>query len=76
MSNATLALTILGMGLITFAIRAALFLLPAGAQLPQWLLRALRYVPAAVLICQLVHNANPAPRKYQWRAAGGDWGSV
>ena len=49
MSNATLALTILGMGLITFAIRVTLFLLPAGAQLPEWLLRALRYVPAAVL---------------------------
>ena len=49
MSNTTLALTILGMGLITFTIRVALFLLPAGAQLPEWLLRALRYVPAAVL---------------------------
>lgn len=49
MSSATLALTILGMGLITFTIRVALFLLPAGAQLPEWLLRALRYVPAAVL---------------------------
>ena len=49
MSSATLALTILGMGLITFTIRMALFLLPAGAQLPEWLLRALRYVPAAVL---------------------------
>ena len=49
MSSATLALTILGMGLITFTIHMALFLLPAGAQLPEWLLRALRYVPAAVL---------------------------
>ena len=49
MSHATLAWIILGMGLITFAIRVALFLLPAGAQLPEWLLRALRYVPAAVL---------------------------
>ena len=49
MSTTALLLTIAGMGLITFAIRAALFLLPAGAQLPAWLLRALRYVPAAVL---------------------------
>lgn len=49
MNTMPLLLTIVGMGLITFAIRAALFLLPAGAQLPEWLLRALRYVPAAVL---------------------------
>jgi branched-subunit amino acid transport protein len=44
-----LLLIIIGMGLITFAIRLVPFLLPAGAQLPEWLLRALRYVPAAVL---------------------------
>ncbi len=49
MSTLTLALTIVGMGLITFAIRVALFLLPQDAQLPEGLLRALRYVPAAVL---------------------------
>ena len=49
MSTATLALTILGMGLITFGIRVSLFLLPENAQLPEGLLRALRYVPAAVL---------------------------
>ena len=49
MSAWPLLMTIVGMGVITFAIRAALFLLPAGAQLPEWLLRALRYVPAAVL---------------------------
>lgn len=49
MSGLTLVLTILGMGLITFAIRVSLFLLPESAQLPEGLLRALRYVPAAVL---------------------------
>lgn len=49
MSAMWLWLTIVGMGLITFAIRLAPFLLPASAQLPEWLLRALRYVPAAVL---------------------------
>ncbi|WP_374688254.1 AzlD domain-containing protein [Promineifilum sp.] len=49
MSTITLALTILGMGLITFGIRVALFLLPERMALPAWLLRALRYVPAAVL---------------------------
>jgi branched-subunit amino acid transport protein len=49
MSNATMALAIVGMGLITYGIRLSLFLLPAHIELPSWLLRALRYVPAAVL---------------------------
>lgn len=49
MSTVTLALTILGMGMITFGIRVALFLLPERMALPVWMLRALRYVPAAVL---------------------------
>lgn len=49
MSGLPLALTIVGMGVITYAIRVSLFLLPEGAQLPEGLLRALRYVPAAVL---------------------------
>ena len=49
MTTAMLALTILGMGLITFAIRVSVFLLPPGVVLPPWLMRALRYVPAAVL---------------------------
>jgi branched-subunit amino acid transport protein len=49
MSNATMALAILGMGLITYSIRLSLFLLPERMELPPWLLRALRYVPAAVL---------------------------
>ena len=49
MSDVDLVLTIVGMGVITYAIRVSLFLLPEGAQLPERLLRALRYVPAAVL---------------------------
>ena len=49
MSPVQLALTILGMGLITYGIRVVLFLLPERLALPPWLLRALRYVPAAVL---------------------------
>lgn len=49
MSNAMLALSILGMGAITYAIRVSLFLLPERVALPPWLMRALRYVPAAVL---------------------------
>jgi len=49
MNDTALALTIVGMGLITYAIRVSLFMLPPGVALPPWLLRALRYVPAAVL---------------------------
>ena len=49
MSTLTMALSILGMGLITYLIRLSLFLLPDRVVLPPWLLRALRYVPAAVL---------------------------
>ena len=49
MSTMTMALSILGMGLITYLIRLSLFLLPDRVVLPPWLLRALRYVPAAVL---------------------------
>jgi len=44
-----MALAIGGMGLITYLIRLSLFLLPERVMLPPWMLRALRYVPAAVL---------------------------
>ena len=42
-------LAILGMGLVTFALRASFFLLPDGMRLPALLRRALPFVPAAVL---------------------------
>lgn len=45
----TLWLTLLGMAIVTFALRAAFLLLPAGTELPPLFKRALRYVPAAVL---------------------------
>jgi branched-subunit amino acid transport protein len=45
----TLWLTLLGMALVTFALRAAFLVLPAGIELPPLFRRALRYVPAAVL---------------------------
>ncbi len=41
--------TILIMGVITYAIRLSMFLLYGRIQLPEWLMRALNYVPAAVL---------------------------
>jgi zinc protease len=45
----TLWLAVLGMALVTYALRASFLLLPENAQLPSLVRRALRYVPAAVL---------------------------
>jgi branched chain amino acid efflux pump len=45
----TLWLTLSGMALVTFVLRAAFLLLPPGVELPAFLRRALRYVPASVL---------------------------
>ena len=42
-------LALIGMSIVTFALRATLFVLPDGVVLPPFLQRALRYVPAAVL---------------------------
>ncbi|HYG55881.1 MAG TPA: AzlD domain-containing protein [Burkholderiales bacterium] len=42
-------LAMLGMGIVTLGLRASFLLLPERVQLPGWLRRALRYVPAAVL---------------------------
>ena len=49
MSLASIWLAILGMGLVTVSLRSSLLLLPDWIQLPPFLRRALRYVPAAVL---------------------------
>ena len=45
----TLWLTIFAAGLITYATRLSFILLFERIQIPAWLRRALRYVPAAVL---------------------------
>jgi len=45
----TLWLAIIGMGMVTFALRASLLVLPERVRLPELLRRSLRYVPAAVL---------------------------
>ena len=42
-------LILLGMALVTFALRSAFLLLPPGVEMPALFRRALRYVPAAVL---------------------------
>lgn len=49
MSGPTLWLTLIGMGLITYAIRLALILLLGRLALPERAQRALRLVPPAVL---------------------------
>lgn len=45
----TLWLALIGMAVLTYALRASFLLLPENAQLPSLARRALRYVPAAVL---------------------------
>lgn len=45
----TVWLTVIGMALVTYALRASFLLLPPHVETPALLRRALRYVPAAVL---------------------------
>ena len=45
----TLWLTLIGMALVTMALRASFLVLPPGIETPPLLRRALRYVPAAIL---------------------------
>ena len=49
MSVATALFAVLTVGVVTYAMRAGLILALADAELPEWLLRALRYVAPAVL---------------------------
>lgn len=49
MNDLALLLTILGMGAITYAVRLSMFVLLGRVELPDWLRRALRYVPPTVL---------------------------
>lgn len=56
-------------GLITYVMRAGLILALADAALPQWLLRALRYVGPAVLAAltvTLVADPDAANRGVSW----------
>ena len=41
--------TLIGMALVTYALRASFLVLPSGVETPALVRRALRYVPAAVL---------------------------
>lgn len=49
MTGVALWLTLLGMGFITYALRLSFMLLWGRIAVPQWVHRALRFVPPAVL---------------------------
>ena len=54
MSTQTLWLTILGAGAVTFALRLSFIVLLGRVEIPPFLERALRFVPAAVLTAVVV----------------------
>jgi branched-subunit amino acid transport protein len=54
MNMPTLWLTILGAGAVTFALRLSFILLLGRVEIPSFLERALRYVPAAVLTAVVI----------------------
>jgi branched-subunit amino acid transport protein len=54
MSTTTLWLTILGSGVVTFALRLSLIALLGRIEVPPFLERALKYVPAAVLTAVVI----------------------
>ena len=54
MNTPTLWLTILGAGAVTFALRFSFILLLGRVEIPSFLERALRYVPAAVLTALVI----------------------
>lgn len=68
MSSGAIWLAMLGMGLVTLALRSSFLVLPEKVQLPPLLRRALRYVPAAVL------TAIYAPELLVHSGAAGAWG--
>ena len=51
------ALTLLGMVVVTYGIRLSFLVFGHGTTFPNWLERALRYVPAAVLTALIVPMA-------------------
>jgi branched-subunit amino acid transport protein len=54
MSTTTLWFTILGAGVVTFALRLSFIVLLGRIEIPPFLERALRFVPAAVLTAVVV----------------------
>jgi len=69
MSVTTTLLAAALIGIVTYAMRGGLILALADAELPPWLLRALRYVAPAVLgalTVTLVADPNAANRGVTW----------
>ena len=62
-------LTVLGMALVTYALRASFMILPPHVETPPLLRRALRYVPAAVLTAIWAPEVVMSPG-YEQLAAG------
>ena len=62
-------LTVAGMALVTYALRASFLLLPPHVETPPLLRRALRYVPAAVLTAIWAPEVMLSPG-YEQLAAG------
>ncbi len=54
MSTLTLWLTILGAGIVTFALRLSFIVLLGRVEMPAYLVKALRFVPAAVLTAVVI----------------------
>jgi branched-subunit amino acid transport protein len=63
----TLWVALLGMALVTFALRASFLVLAPGIETPRLLRRALRYVPAAVQNEQLPAGAVAILVAWRWR---------
>jgi branched-subunit amino acid transport protein len=58
-------------GIVTLGLRASFLLLPAGAQLPPLMQRALRFVPAAVLPALIVPSIAFAGEAGPWPGLNG-----
>lgn len=74
MSTWTALVAVTAVGLVTYAMRAGLILALADAELPSWLLRALRYVGPAVLAAltvTLVADTDAANRGLTWPEMAG-----
>ena len=54
MSTLTLWLTILGAGVVTFGLRLSFVVLLGRVEMPAYLVKALRFVPAAVLTAVVI----------------------
>lgn len=74
MSFTTTLIAVIFVGVVTYAMRAGLILALADAELPTWLVRALRYVAPAVLAAltvTLIADPDAANRGIAWPEVAG-----